>query len=80
MPGLLIILLAGALGAAEPAATTPAAPAKAKSDLICTYQAEKDSHFKKRVCMTKAERDARSAYERENLQNKQRTFCTGANC
>jgi len=82
MPGLLIYLLAAALGSAEPAASTPAAaPAKpAKDELVCTYQTEKDSHFKKRVCMTKAQRDALSAAERDNLMNKQRTFCAGANC
>lgn len=82
MPGLLIYLLAAALGSAEPA-TSPAsaAPAKpAKDEMICTYQAEKDSHFKKRVCMTKAQRDALSAQERDNLMNKQRTFCSGPNC
>jgi hypothetical protein len=84
MSGLLIYLLAAAIGAAEPASASPptaAAPAKpAKDEMVCTYQTEKDSHFKKRVCMTRAQRDALSAEERNNLMNKQRTFCAGANC
>jgi hypothetical protein len=82
MPGLLIYLLAATLGSADPASSAPAAaPAKpAKDEMVCTYQTEKDSHFKKRVCMTRTQRDALSALERQDLQNRQRTFCSGANC
>lgn len=82
MPGLLIYLLAAALGgdpASASAASTPAAK-PAKDEVICTYQTEKDSHFKKRVCMTKAQRDARAAEERNNLMSSQRAFCAGKSC
>lgn len=82
MPGLLIYLLAAALGG-DPASSAAASahPAKpAKDEVICTYQTEKDSHFKKRVCLTKAERDARAAEERNNLMSSQRAFCAGKSC
>lgn len=83
MNGLLIFVMVAAFGAADPATTPAPAPAKpkpAKDDVVCTYQTEKDSHFKKRVCMTRAQREALAAEERNNLMNKQRTFCSGANC
>jgi hypothetical protein len=81
MPGLLIYLLAAALGGDPASAPAAAAAAKpAKDTVICTYQTEKDSHFKKRVCLTKAERDARAAEERNNLMSSQRAFCAGKSC
>jgi hypothetical protein len=78
MPALLILAAALSLGAEPPASTAPAKPDKDKQ--ICTYESQPDSHFKKRVCMTKAERDARAALERNNLMSSQRAFCTGNSC
>jgi hypothetical protein len=82
MPGLLIFAMTVALGAGDPATTAaPTKPAKGdKSDVVCTYESQPDSHFKKRICLTKAERDARAELERNNLQTKQRAFCNGGNC
>jgi hypothetical protein len=82
MPGLLIFAFAVALGGGDPASASPAAQTAktAKSDVVCTYESQPDSHFKKRVCLTKAERDARAELERNNLQNKQRAFCSGGQC
>lgn len=78
MPALLILAAALSLGAEPPAS---AAPAKSDKDkLICTYESQPDSHFKKRVCMTKAQRDERQALERNNLMSSQRAFCTGNSC
>jgi hypothetical protein len=81
MPALLILALAASLGTEPPA--SPATPAKAKpakNDVVCTYESQPDSHFKKRVCLTKAQRDERQALERNNLMSSQRAFCAGNSC
>jgi hypothetical protein len=82
MPALLIMALAASLGT-EPPASAAAAAAKAKPDknaLVCTYESQPDSHFKKRVCMTRAQRDERQALERDHLVSSQRAFCAGTSC
>jgi hypothetical protein len=79
MPALLIIALAAGLGAEPPAAAAPAAK-PAKEALVCTYESQPDSHFKKRVCLTKAQRDERARLEREHLMTSQRAFCSGKDC
>jgi hypothetical protein len=79
MPALLAIVLAAGLASEPPAAGAPAAK-PAKEELVCTYESQPDSHFKKRVCMTKAQRDERARLEREHLATSQRAFCTGNSC
>jgi hypothetical protein len=80
MPALLILALAAGLGSEPPASAAPAAGKPAKEQLICTYESQPDSHFKKRVCLTKAQRDERQALERNNLMSSQRAFCAGKSC
>lgn len=81
MPALLILALAASLGTEPPASSATAAKAKPDKDaLVCTYESQPDSHFKKRVCMSKAQRDERQALERNNLMSSQRAFCTGNSC
>jgi hypothetical protein len=81
MPALLILALAAGLGSEPPASAAPPAKAKAaKEEVVCTYESQPDSHFKKRVCLTRAQREARAAQERNNLMSSQRAFCTGSSC
>jgi hypothetical protein len=80
MPALLILALAAGLGADPPTAAAPAPAKPAKEAMVCTYESQPDSHFKKRVCLTKAQREERARLEREHLMNNQRAFCSGKDC
>lgn len=78
MPALLILAMAASMAGEPPASSAPAKPAK--DEMVCTYESQPDSHFKKRVCLTKAQRDERARLEREHLMSSQRAFCTGNSC
>ena len=75
MPALLILAMAASMASEPPTSAKPA-----KDDLVCTYESQPDSHFKKRVCLTKAQRDERSRLEKEHLMSSQRAFCAGKSC
>jgi hypothetical protein len=82
MPALLILALAAGLAAPPPASATPAAnSAKPDKDaVVCTSEIQLDSRFRKRVCMTNAERDERARLQREHISSSTRSYCTGRDC
>ena len=69
------LVLAAPVAAEEAAAPNAAAPAAAAppgghpDDMVCKNQVVLGSHFKKRVCMRRAEWAARSAADRKDLEN-----------
>lgn len=45
----------------------------APSDVICTYEQATGSHLRKRTCMTKEERDAKTKADQSAMDNLQRS-------
>jgi hypothetical protein len=44
---------------------------------ICRYESQPDSHFKKRSCVHRRDRQALETLEHEHLMVSQRAFCVG---
>ena len=57
--------------AAEVKSGAKAAAEAAPDDVICTYETPVGSHVKKRICVTKAERDRRTEQDRDTMRNVQ---------
>ena len=49
------------------AGAAPALAAESPNDLICTYDQDTGSHIKKRICTTRAVRDAQQKQGRDTL-------------
>lgn len=68
---LTLALACGAAAAVE----TPAKAASgddAANQMVCFIEPSTGSHIKKRVCMTRAEREARTRQDQDTMRNAQR--------
>jgi hypothetical protein len=67
---LLVACVATAAGAVEvPVKKGAKAAAEARADdLVCTYERATGSHLKKRVCATRAQREARAAADQDIMR------------
>lgn len=54
-----------------------ARPDRSGAPIVCRYESQPDTHFKKRNCAHRRDRDARETLEHEHLMITQRGFCGG---
>jgi hypothetical protein len=54
-----------------------ARPDRDSARVLCRYESQPDTHFKKRSCARRRDRDVRERLEHEHLMISQRGFCGG---